>query len=738
MCSKYAVSIGDTNSGGLWADGNSNTYYNNAISGIRIRASTTALSGSAFNYTNFDIAPTSPSSLAAGWTTATLTLATCPNHFWPLIPKQILWLNGTSGGLNNSVYGPTAPGPGEFVTVTGGTCTPGASNHTVTIAPAVPGITAGIAHDSGYTISNGATPFIEDNAQATVFLNLMTDGTNQFGWLIQIDNDQGAQLFNINTYGGIRCDQGPPSDFCGATLFGPGPNDINAGIATMYGGTSQNACAEFYNGNDFGMYSTVCEGFNDFGALLSTKRGGAIEYAHINGVHFERGNVSNSIDTNLGAATIMVQGGYNVNVGGGGEQTATFPTFSAVGNPGGDLEGYYLSTLDVTDGTKTIPIPIGIASVTNPSANNVTVKWVTGDALSGKTINYEIYRIDETNLGSGSTILAPYPGVCDGIGSDGKCLVATSISPATVCDIHGECVFTDNVAPGSLNAAAIQTSIAGPGFYNPLWSFSPGGVVLAGGGSYQGDPSCLINNAPWMAPFSSMSNMGPSPGGCMASSSAINNALWEVPQNIGEVYAHSGILLPDRTNTDDGGEATDLKGRINFLGQGTTPRCVVTWWDANAGKTMSTKGFGENPYVAPNRPLWDISDVCTGVDGSGSLFEMFPTSMHFYANDGISSGLPNSGGTNWTEAINATGHTFSNHINQGVTGNFAGTCTMSSGTSCTITLTASYTSIPGCVATVQGTTPIASACNVSGTTVTVTAASSNSNTWAAMLFGNPN
>jgi len=45
------------------------------------------------------------------------------------------------------------------------------------------------------------------------------------------------------------------------------------------------------------------------------------------------------------------------------------------------------------DGIKTVPIPLGTASVTNPNANNVTVKWVTADALSGKTINFELYRV---------------------------------------------------------------------------------------------------------------------------------------------------------------------------------------------------------------------------------------------------------------------------------------------------------------------------------------------------------
>jgi hypothetical protein len=58
--------------------------------------------------------------------------------------------------------------------------------------------------------------------------------------------------------------------------------------------------------------------------------------------------------------------------------------------------------------------------------------------------------------------------------------------------------------------------------------------------------------------------------------------------------------------------------------------------------------------------------------------------------------------------------------------NIDGSCSMSSGTSCTSAVTAGS----HCVATVQGTSPIASACQISGGTLTVTAASSNSDTWA--------
>jgi hypothetical protein len=102
----------------------------------------------------------------------------------------------------------------------------------------------------------------------------------------------------------------------------------------------------------------------------------------------------------------------------------------------------------------------------------------------------------------------------------------------------------------------------------------------------------------------------------------------------------------------------------------------------------------------------------------------------------------NSLGVNTTEpatTLDVNGaSTIRGHVNQGATGQFAGTCTMSSGTSCTITLISPYRSTPGCLVTVQSVAVIAGGCTVSGTTITVRAASVNSSVWAAMLFGNPN
>lgn len=68
-----------------------------------------------------------------------------------------------------------------------------------------------------------------------------------------------------------------------------------------------------------------------------------------------------------------------------------------------------------------------------------------------------------------------------------------------------------------------------------------------------------------------------------------------------------------------------------------------------------------------------------------------------------------------------------------------GTCAMSTSTSCTITLGHTYTT-PVCIATQQSATLTGGAvgCTVSGTTVTITSAVANSETWGAFVFGNPN
>jgi hypothetical protein len=658
------INLGDTNSSG-WANGNTNLYTNNLIDGFWVRPSSSMVF--------WDVAPSTPSSITAGSTSATLQIATCPAGFWPLIPNQILWLNGTSGGLVTTAYEAGAPGPGEFVQVTGGSCTPGATNGTISVVPATPGVSAFSAHGSGYTLSNGATAYIEDNSQNSMISNIQTNGwtgSAGYGFVVQNDNNQAETMSNISMMGGVRCD----NDFCGATLFGPGPNTFNAGITTLSGGTN-GTCAEWYDGNDLAIGPTVCQGFQNFAIFLSTKRGGSLQHAVIHTVHRERGGLSNSLGVGLGAADMIVQG-YSVTADGNGDGVNSFPAFAAAGNPGGQLQAYYLSIVDVTDGTKTVPIPLGTASVANPNANNVTVKWVTADGLSGKTINFELYRVA---LLAGVPGIVPNPNVCDGLNGDATCLVATNINPATICDIHGACTFTDNVQTPA--AVTPYTGIDGAGTgYFPSNSFSPGGIVLTSSATYQGEPACLVVMGGWLNNFASIFDNEIPPSGCIPSGGSFNSMLTAFSNNAGS-YAQWGLLLPDRNKTADGGLWTNLKGRINLIGGGSYPRDAMTWLDSNPAKTMASKldygsGTVGSVYGSVNRPQWDVGDIATGVENSGTgLYNRVPGNGVF---DWYVGALPNnSGGTssNWAEELSAAGHTFKVPIT--VNGNLTvtGTCT---------------------------------------------------------------
>jgi len=78
-------------------------------------------------------------------------------------------------------------------------------------------------------------------------------------------------------------------------------------------------------------------------------------------------------------------------------------------------------------------------------------------------------------------------------------------------------------------------------------------------------------------------------------------------------------------------------------------------------------------------------------------------------------------------------------LNQSAASSTGGTCAMSTSTSCTITLGHTFTT-PVCIATQQSATLTGGSvgCTVSGTTVTITSAVANSETWGALVFGNPN
>jgi Right handed beta helix region len=140
--------------------------------------------------------------------------------------------------------------------------------------------------------------------------------------------------------------------------------------------------------------------------------------------------------------------------------------------------------------------------------------------------------------------------------------------------------------------------------------------------------------------------------------------------------------------------------------------------------TYSTTNTSDNLSIQVYNPSGtSITQHAWGIAGTGDVL----------TNTGTDCG---SGGT----ACLGGGAYFGNHLNQTATKNIAGACSMSTSTSCTFTLNAAFNSTPLCFPAQQSAilTGGAVGCTVSGTTVTITAATANSETWGAFLIGNPN
>jgi hypothetical protein len=131
-----------------------------------------------------------------------------------------------------------------------------------------------------------------------------------------------------------------------------------------------------------------------------------------------------------------------------------------------------------------------------------------------------------------------------------------------------------------------------------------------------------------------------------------------------------------------------------------------------------------------------------GPNGGPAVFQVEPSGAMFVGNSvGTAGGVLTTNGAGSPPSWSAPSSTPTfTKIFQSATKNFAGTCGMLSGTTCTFTLTSAYTGTPICIVTAQGTSVAAgvTACSVSGTTVTITAANSNTNVFGAVIIGNPN
>lgn len=167
-------------------------------------------------------------------------------------------------------------------------------------------------------------------------------------------------------------------------------------------------------------------------------------------------------------------------------------------------------------------------------------------------------------------------------------------------------------------------------------------------------------------------------------------------------------------------------GQLSACG-GASQTCNITPLLQDGSSPLSYYGFlgGNNvgsPFVAMYGSFNNAFEIYKTTAGSP------PSSMVEVDR------IDNAGNEFLTGNISLAGH-----LTQSATNRYAGSCAMSAGTSCTFSLGASYNT-PLCIVTVQSATLTGgvAGCTVSGTTVTITSASPNSLTWAALIVGNPN
>jgi len=636
------------------------------------------------------------------------------------------------------------------VQVTGGTCASAPVSGTIQIVQGSPGLTSLGGHQSGYALVGGINFPIEDDAQGSSFEGISiysgSNGNATFGGVLWIDNDQAAKVTNIesNSYPYLMT-----PDYQSAYLFSPGPENLNSGI--LYGskldlsGQAVINCVNWYSGNDFSLEDSVCQGYENYGYKIS-KAGGGYGNVTLKHMHDETGGVSNAIDPALGTAG-MIDQGYNVVRTGPMGFVNAWPIVST-STSGQALTVWYLVYRHGS--TESVPIPIAYGNVTDPSNSSscggpcaTTIKYFVPhyDGVMTSPDSADILRVTAPNMVDAS-VIAP--------NGNGNYLVANVAFNATNCNAKGVCLWIDSVAPGSLgnyNVVTIDANGVVDPFY-PWIEFAPGGLVMSnaantfsgpfsGWPTYSGTYVCINSPTPVSIPLFTINEtatLGGIAGACLAT--AKSYIFLSPPGSCCALYPATFFNnAPQKGGIILGSPQT---GRLNFgMPNPTLSVDTETIWDSNSSLTeqVGYSGTSNGGFALGRRALLP-ADIGLGTEGNGSgsivglQIHGGTDAINLYVNH-----VPDN--ASWLEQVTPGGVAIATHLNQGATGNFAGTCMMS-GTTCTITLAASYMHTPGCVATIQGTVVIAGACNVSGSTITITAASSNTYTWAAMVFGNPN
>jgi hypothetical protein len=542
--------------------------------------------------------------------------------------------------------------------------------------------------------------FIEDNSQHVAIqdINLfqMSPGGNgQFSYGIVNDNDQQLHIERATNRASrvIRSDPGFPM---GAFVY-ERVDQGAAGITYVHDSDIGNINCAQAGGNGFKMENSVCQGFPVYGVRYF----GGLQSATFEDIYQES---TGSTPNPLYADNLASQMGYLVQGGQGGVRfLGFFPTsgYAPKFIRGGSSTRYYFVIPRSSKYGYGAPYYIGSA---DPQGERVPIllQWPSTDLRDIGTLTWDIL------VNPSTAVSAPY--------GTGNYALATNVSGN--CGTNGMCSFTD--AQPALSPYTVPAARFGPQFW-----FWPSAITL-NSGLIQTDVADTDGDIISAYGSKTVSLIAPQshPRGVAAAHTPIIQAVAEPDSGFGEgLFATLEVTCDVSSNCS----RANAKGRLNFMNGGVAPFDLITLSDSNLQKTLATPG---------NRPSNDARDTAVGIDQNGGLSQRAPLSISAYIDV-----VPN--GANFSERLTASQKTFNvpvainGHLTQSSSGNLAGECSMSSGTSCMFKLKEPYPGNCICIPAVQGKVPVPGACSVSGLNVTITAASPNSEVWGAIIIGSP-
>jgi hypothetical protein len=481
-------------------------------------------------------------------------------------------------------------------------------------------------------IPGGTWPAVEDNANGSI-INDLAPATSSvsgasFGSLVQIDNDQAAQITGLNTNlaAWSRCD----TSFCSTAIVGPGSRGDSGVLWVKNSNLSLNCTAngiDNQNGNTLHVSDTIVQAYPQFG-IRSRTTYSDVPTVQWDSVYEEIGNCTNPLGT--GMAGLIVENGY-ANVSASVGPAGRLPTFA---NTGTVQYNYSIVVHSSVMGTSP-PYLAGLANTSGAGAIPVIWNQVGNTGI----VTYDVLRT--TGLGAA----APF--------GTGPFAVAMGM-PATGC-VNKICSFVDDAS-----SQPSSYTVSNDAAYWPALKMWPGMTILTGAYDYQnmggGTPTLyftdVLNGSAIAGIVNSAGALEPSVFAQVCNSPGAMSSVWT--QCVGgnavsnDNPAIVGTVLQLSAN---GGSPGGLKGRLIFEEDpisSTQATHVITLSDSNPTKTMATPN---------NRPSWDENDTYIGYDQVAANYTQ--TQLSFGAPVSISRYIGNHGdGINFLERLSLTREQF--------------------------------------------------------------------------------